>query len=49
VVVEIDDAAKGLRDLPESTVRRPGFAKGAFVVSDDFDAPLPDDEMESWS
>lgn len=33
---------------PEKRVRRPGTAKGALVVPDDFDDPLPDDELESW-
>lgn len=28
--------------------RRPGRAKGALWVSDDFDAPLPDDVMRAF-
>lgn len=28
--------------------RRPGSAKGAFVVPPDFDAPLPDHTQASW-
>jgi len=28
--------------------RKPGSAKGTFVVPPDFDAPLPDDVLAEW-
>ena len=28
--------------------REPGSARGEFTMADDFDAPLPDDEIEAW-
>ncbi len=28
--------------------RRPGSARGEFEMSDDFDAPLPEHEIEAW-
>jgi antitoxin (DNA-binding transcriptional repressor) of toxin-antitoxin stability system len=39
-----------LRALPsESRTARPfGLAKGLFEVPDDFNAPLPEDEVERW-
>jgi prevent-host-death family protein len=33
---------------PEAYARRPGSAKGVFVVPPDFDAPLPDDVLVDW-
>jgi prevent-host-death family protein len=35
--------------VPDGRGRRPGTARGAFVVPDDFDAPLPDDVLNDWS
>ena len=32
----------------ETSDRRPGSAKGTFVVPPDFDAPLPDDVIAGW-
>lgn len=39
-----------LRALPsESRTSRPfGLAKGLFEVPDDFNSPLPEDEIERW-
>ena len=33
---------------PEAHDRRPGSARGTFVVPADFDAPLPDDVLAEW-
>lgn len=33
---------------PERIERRPGALKGQFVVPDDFDDPLPEDELRLW-
>jgi prevent-host-death family protein len=33
---------------PETSDRRPGSAKGSFVVPPDFDAPLPDNVIAEW-
>ena len=33
---------------PEAHDRVPGSARGAFVVPDDFDSPLPDDILAGW-
>ena len=32
----------------EAHDRRPGSARGGFVVPPDFDAPLPDDVLTQW-
>lgn len=40
--------AKLVPVTPETGVRRPGSAKGTFVVPTDFDAPLPDDVIAEW-
>jgi prevent-host-death family protein len=40
--------AKLVPITPEARDRRPGGAKGAFVVPADFDAPLPDDVIAEW-
>jgi prevent-host-death family protein len=37
-----------VRDSSAGQPRRPGSAKGEFVVPDDFDAPLPDDIVETF-
>lgn len=38
-----------LRPLTERAELRPiGLARGEFVVPDDFDAPLPDDVLDSF-
>ena len=33
---------------PETADRKPGSAKGTFIVPADFDAPLPDDVIAEW-
>jgi prevent-host-death family protein len=40
--------AKLVPVTPEAHHRRPGSARGAFVVPPDFDAPLPDDVIAEW-
>jgi prevent-host-death family protein len=40
--------AKLVPITPEAHDRRPGSAKGTFVVPPDFDAPLPDDVIAEW-
>jgi prevent-host-death family protein len=40
--------AKLVPIMPEAQARRPGSAKGAFVVPEDFDAPLPQDVIAEW-
>jgi prevent-host-death family protein len=40
--------AKLVPIAPEARDRRPGSARGAFVVPPDFDAPLPDDVIAYW-
>jgi prevent-host-death family protein len=40
--------AKLVPITPEANDRRPGSAKGTFVVPPDFDAPLPDDVIAEW-
>jgi prevent-host-death family protein len=40
--------AKLVPITPETRDRRPGSAKGTFVVPPDFDAPLPDDVLAEW-
>jgi prevent-host-death family protein len=40
--------AKLVPITPETSDRRPGRAKGTFVVPPDFDAPLPDDVIAEW-
>ncbi len=40
--------AKLVPITPEARDRRPGGAKGAFIVPPDFDAPLPDDVIAEW-
>ena len=32
----------------EHVRRMPGALRGQLVLADDFDAPLPDDELEAW-
>jgi len=32
----------------KKTVRKPGYLKGKISVADDFDAPLPDDILDSF-
>ena len=40
--------AKLVSITPEARDRRPGIAKGAFIVPPDFDEPLPDDVIAEW-
>ncbi|MGH2595092.1 MAG: type II toxin-antitoxin system Phd/YefM family antitoxin [Actinomycetota bacterium] len=40
--------AKLVPIVPDSHARRPGSARGLFVVPPDFDAPLPDDVISEW-
>lgn len=40
--------AKLVPITPNARDRRPGSAKGTFVVPPDFDAPLPDDMLAGW-
>lgn len=40
--------AKLVPITPEASDRRPGSAKGTFVVPPDFDAPLPGDVIAEW-
>ncbi len=40
--------AKLVPITPDTGDRRPGSAKGTFVVPPDFDAPLPDDVIAEW-
>jgi prevent-host-death family protein len=40
--------AKLVPIAPEAHARRPGSARGAFVVPPDFDEPLPDDVLVDW-
>ena len=35
--------------VPDARGRQPGSARGAFVMPDDFDAPLPDEVLNDWS
>ncbi len=34
---------------PEKPLRSPGSAKGALVVSDDFDSPLPEEVLRDFN
>jgi prevent-host-death family protein len=34
---------------PEKPLRTPGTAQGAIIVSDDFDAPLPEDILRDFN
>lgn len=40
--------AKLIPIAPEVRDRRPGSARGAFVVPPDFDEPLPDEVLADW-
>ena len=40
--------AKLVPITPEARDRRPGSAKGEFIVPPDLDAPLPDDVITEW-
>ncbi len=33
---------------PAKPIRKPGFLKGKIKISDDFDAPLPDDMLDAF-
>lgn len=33
---------------PAKPVRKPGFLKGKITISDDFDAPLPEDILDAF-
>jgi len=33
---------------PDNLLRKPGSARGMFSLSDDFDAPLPDDVLDEF-
>lgn len=34
--------------IPPSQPRKPGLLKGQIWMSDDFDAPLPEEELKYW-